>query len=129
MKIATPFFVKRFTAKTKKEAYTEAMQWIASNIVKGQDEDGETMFNIAEDKDTDLPTFKLTLYCMLDETERKNKFCDICRQYHKSFFINADYNCSKCNMITYMKRLDEALSIKKSYRKERLKFRLNKGNH
>jgi len=126
MKYAAPFFTKRFSAETKKEAYMSLAKWVATNVVSNQDEIGETFWNAAEDKDANLPTYKLTLFCMLDETERKNKFCNICKTYHKSFFINQDYNCSKCNMISYVARLEEGLSIKKSYRKERLKFLMNK---
>ena len=126
MKISIPYFAKKFTAESKKEAYIAVMKWMANNVISSQDEVSETQFSIIEEKGYDLPTYKLTLFCMLDENEHKNKFCDICKKYHKSFFINQDYNCSKCNMVTYRARVEETLMVKRSYRKERLKYKLNK---
>lgn len=126
MRIVVPFFSKTFSAESKKKAYEKTYKWIATNIVKGKDEIGETLTKIEEDESFDFPTFKLTLYCMLDEKEDRNKFCNVCKAHHKSFFVNQDYNCSSCNVMTYVQRLDKKLSIKRQYRKERLHFRLNK---
>lgn len=128
MKITASFFTKKFANTSKKDAYMDAAKWIASNVIKHQDELGETLFNITEVKDADFPTYKVTLYCMMDEEERKEKFCNICKQYHKSFFINEEFNCSRCNMLTYRQRCEESLGQKKSYRRERIKFRIDKGN-
>lgn len=125
MKIAIKFFEKVFKGEDSKDVYLKACKWIAKNVISTV-EIGETFWRIEKERDTDLPTFKLELYAMLDANETGEKFCIKCKEFHRSFFINQDFNCSRCNMKTYKNELEDKLSIKKQWRKERLKYILEK---
>lgn len=125
MKIAIKFFEKEFKSEESKNAYLKACKWVAKNIIS-KVEIGETFWNINKVENASLPTFKLELYCMLDESEFRQGFCDKCQQFHKAFYINQFYNCNRCNMKTYTEYAESKLIIKKTYRKERLDYILNK---
>jgi len=115
MLITVSFYTKNFVAQSQKEAYFKACKWVAKNIVNSKNELVDTTWKIEK---SDICEVTLTIFSTLEESEHKAKFCQICKDYHRSFFINEDYNCSRCNLNTYRKRLVESTNIKKTYRKE-----------
>lgn len=121
MLLSIALFSKTFEGKTKKEAYFKAMNWVAKNIVHKQDENKETSFKVEELKGLVFPSYKITLFCSLNTAEEENRFCENCKKYHKSFFINQDYNCSSCKHKAFMVRMHERLKVKRSYRRDKLK--------
>lgn len=119
------FYEQTFKAQERKNAYLKACKWLASNVLS-KAEIGDILFNIEEDKESSSPAFKLELYCSIDEKDSVNDFCNTCKKFHKSFFINESYNCDRCNMKTFEARMKEKLIVKQAYRAERLRFILNK---
>ena len=126
MQTIEKYFEMIFKAETAKQAYLKACKWLATNIIS-KDELSETTWKTKKIEETAThASFKLELYCMLDDQEIAERFCTTCHDMHKSFFINEEYNCSRCNMITFRKRLKESLDVKKTYRKQKIIFNLNK---
>lgn len=124
------FYERNFKAKNSKDAYLKACKFVASNIVsKGSKvEVTKVTWDITkvETKEDDLPTFRLSLYYKFDDTDFMKQSCKSCKEFHKSFFINEDYNCSRCNKIGYKKNIEQKLSIASEYFKKILDNELNK---
>lgn len=120
MLVSIEFYSQKFSNIDKKKAYSKATNWLAKYIVTSKDENVESTFKIEEIKNENLPAFKVTVYCSLNTDDEEDKFCEVCKTYHKSFFINQEYNCNACRHKTFIRRMKEKLAIKKSYRKERL---------
>lgn len=120
MLVSIEFYSQKFSNIDKKKAYSKATNWLAKYIVTSKDENIECTFKIEELKNEPLPTFKVVIYCSLNTVDEENKFCEVCKTYHKSFFINQDYNCSSCKHKAFIRRMDEKLTIKRGYRKEKL---------
>lgn len=119
------FFEKEFVAEESKKAYLRACRWLAKNVLS-KVEVGETLYNIKKVNGANYPTFKLELYAAIDSSEFDTTFCGRCQEFHKSFFINQNYNCDKCNMKAHVKQIEQKLEIKRSFRLERLNYILNK---
>ena len=126
MKISKKYFEKLFKSPDPKEAYLKACKWLANNILN-KNELNESYYNISKvEQSDDITVFKLELYCMLESTEVTNRFCNTCKESHRSFYRNSKPNCFSCNMITYKDRLTESINIKSSYRKQKIEFLMEK---
>jgi hypothetical protein len=125
MRIAVEFFKKNFKNKDSKKAYLKACRWIAKNVISKNTEEEITTFQINKIPN-DIPTFEVILYCCLDEIDIKESFCNACKEIHKSFFINENFNCNECKMNGYRNRCRKNITIKKKYREQRLSYLLNK---
>lgn len=123
MKVAVKFYEQQFSDKASKKAYLNACKWIAVNVIN-KVEVGETTYTITK-INADLPTFKLELYGLLDSNNIDSQFCEACKQFHRSFFVNQEYNCNVCKMKAYLDTIKQKVSIKRSYRKERLGYLIN----
>lgn len=119
------FFEKQFSDENSKDAYLKACKWVVKYIIS-KVEIGETFWNITKVNDADLPTFNLALYAALNPDEVNSSFCDRCKEFHKSFYINQQYNCNTCNYTAFKKQMEQKLNIKKNYRKKRLRYILDK---
>ena len=114
MQYIQKFYERRFRADNAKEAYLRACKFVASNVISeaSKVEATKVTWDVTKVKDDDgLPTFLLTLYYKFDDTEFMKQTCEACKQFHKSFFINEDFNCSRCNKIGYEKNIQQKLSI------------------
>ena len=92
-----PFYEREFKAKKSKDAYLKACKFVASNIISASSkvEVSKVTWDIVRvSNDDDLPTFRLTLYYKFDDTEFMKQTCEACKQFHKSFFINENFNYS-----------------------------------
>ena len=107
------FGQKTFNGKTTKDAYLKAVKWYASNII-AKDELHEVQAEFV--KGTNQVTIKL--YAALPEQVVRDNHCAICREVHKSFFINEANNCNVCNASAYQRRLSEKITTKAGYYKE-----------
>lgn len=130
MEYIKKFYERRFRAQDSKEAYLKACKFIAKNIIsKGSKvEVSKVTWNIAMVNETeeDLPTFQLSLYYKFDDTEFMNQTCNSCKEFHKSFFINENFNCSRCNKVGYEKNVNQKLMVGAEYLKKMLDDELNK---
>ena len=122
MKLTVKFFQAIFTGEDTKTAYLECCRWLAENIIgKVKVEMGEILHSVTRVKDADLPTFKLELYSTLEESDFRKDFCASCKEYHKTFFLNQQYNCDACNMTAYRLQIEGKLRILKGYRAGQVK--------
>lgn len=105
--------VKRFelASKSKKEAYLKGCKMLAKYVASNKYTN--LSMKVEQKKDTDI--FVFTLYTNIDLKDEQKKFCKICKSFHSSFFINEDYNCSRCNLKSFLRRLNEKAKISKSY--------------
>ena len=120
MQISEKYFERTFKAAKSKDAYMKVCKWLAINIISNRHLQDST-WKITKVKETPNWTkFKLELFCTLDDAEIADRFCKACKEVHCSFFINEEYNCNRCNMITFRKRLKESLDVKTTYRQQRM---------
>ena len=129
MKYILPFYEREFKAKDSKEAYLKACKFVASNVISENSkvEATKVTWNVQKVKnDEGLPTFLLTLNYVFDDTEFMEQTCNACKEFHKSFFINENFNCSRCNKVGYEKNIQQKLMIGSEYFKKLLDDELNK---
>lgn len=124
------FYERDFRSEKPKNAYLKACKFIASNVInKGSKVEVEKVtwdikrIDIDED---DLPTFRLSLYYKFDDTQFMQQTCEACKEFHKSFFINENYNCSRCNKVGYEKNIEQKLMIGTEHFRKLLDDELNR---
>lgn len=118
MQYIQKFYERRFRADNAKDAYLRACKFVASNVISeaSKVEASKVTWDVTRDKDEKgLPTFLLTLYYKFDDTEFMKQTCEACKQFHKSFFINEDFNCSRCNKVGYEKNVQQRLTTASEY--------------
>lgn len=124
-----PFYEREFKAKKSKEAYLKACKFVASNIISASSkvEVSKVTWDVVRvSNDDDLPTFRLTLYYKFDDTQFMKQTCEACKEFHKSFFINENFNCNRCNKVGYEKNVDQKLMIGSEYLRKQLDDELNR---
>lgn len=124
-----PFYEREFKAKKSKDAYLKACKFVASNIISASSkvEVSKVTWDVVRvSNDDDLPTFRLTLYYKFDDTQFMKQTCEACKEFHKSFFINENYNCNRCNKVGYEKNVDQKLMIGSEYLRKQLDDELNR---
>ena len=121
------FYEREFKAEDAKRAYLKASKFVASNIIsKGSKvEVSKVVWDVQRVDDGDLPTFRLTLYYKFDDTEFMKRTCDACKEFHKSFYINENFNCDRCNKVGYEKNIQQTLLTAASYFRDLLDNELN----
>ena len=124
MKYIHEFYKQTFKAEDSKNAYMKACKFVANNIIsdKSKVEASKVTWAVQRIKveDGGLPTFQLTLYYTFDDTEFMKQTCDACKQFHKSFFINENFNCNRCNKVGYEQNVTQKLMIGSEYFKKML---------
>lgn len=122
------FYERNFADEDSKKAYMKACKFVAKNILsKGSKvEVSKVSWDIIRVEDRDLPTFRLTIYYKFDDKEFMQQTCNACKQFHKSFFVNENFNCSRCNKVGYEKNLEQKLMIGSDYFKRILDDELNR---
>ena len=123
-------YSRRFKAEGSKQAYLKACKFIASTVLseKSKVEASKIVWDVTkveEDEDS-LPTFLLTLYFKFDDTAFKDQTCKACKEFHKSFYINTDFNCSRCNKIGYEKNVQNKLLVGSQYIKKMIDNELDR---
>lgn len=103
---------KVFKAKNLKQAYMKAIKWYSTNIISK-----EKLNNVMAEYEKDERENKIiiNLYIKLDESEIKDRHCKICKETHKAYYINEQFNCTSCSMLAYRKRMQIAAKTKKCY--------------
>ena len=121
------FYERDFKDEDPKKAYLKASKFVASNIIsKGSKvEVSKVTWDVVR-VEGDLQTIRLTLYYKFDDTDFMKQTCDACKQFHKSFFINENFNCNRCNKVGYEKNIEQKLLIGTDYFRKLLDDELNK---
>lgn len=107
------FACKTFDGVTTKDAYMKAIKWYASNVI-AKDELHEVQVEFI--KGINQVTIKL--FVVLPEQVVRDNHCVMCKEMHKSFFINEATNCDACKVSAYQRRLEQKMSVKQQYYKE-----------
>ena len=122
------FYKRKFRANDSKEAYLRLCKFVATNIISkaSKVEASKVLWDVERLDEEDLPTFQLTLYYKFDDTEFMKQTCEACKHFHKSFFINENFNCNRCNKVGYEKNLNQKLMIGSEYLRKMLDDELNR---
>lgn len=124
------FYEREFKSENSKNAYLKACKFVASNIISegSKVEASKITWDVIRVKkeDDDLPTFRLTLYYKFDDTDFMEQTCNACKQFHKSFFINENFNCNRCNKVGYEKNVEQKLMIGAEHFSKMLDDELNR---
>lgn len=110
---------KRFRADTLSKAKTKALKWVGKYVMC-KDTTSDVSYTFERSKDDDAEVI-VTLFTSIDETEQRERHCSICREFHKTFFINENINCNECKAKAYQQRLSDMLKVKKSHYRAELK--------
>lgn len=106
MLIGSKIGSKTFVDKNRRKAYLKGSKYMA-RFIKWPG----IYFNVKEVKGNELYTFVFSLYTTVDLTARKNRHCQLCKEFHNSFYINEFYNCNTCSLNSFIKREKESLNI------------------
>lgn len=107
-----------FVDEKAKEAYLRGCKVLAPFIASGK---YKFLSLKIERSESNKNAFVFTLYGDIDISCEQKDFCKMCKEMHKAFFINEEYNCSRCNMKSLLKRLQQKSKIQREYFKTRLK--------
>ena len=101
-------------AGNEKEAYLKGCKKVAKYIASKK----YTKFSMTVDRVGSLDnSFLFTLYADLDLNSEMNHYCKMCKEYHCSFYVNEEYNCSRCNLKNFMDRVKEKSNTSKNFYK------------
>lgn len=104
------------TAGDKKEAYIKGFKKAAKYIASPNYKNISCKIESVDDV-----SFLFELYVNIDISEELSHFCKMCKIYHASFFVNEDYNCSRCNLKTFMDRTKKKANVSKKFYEEKMK--------
>lgn len=110
--------VKSFVIKadTEKEAYIKGCKQLARFMASKKYTN--LTFKIER---TEIPNeFIFTMYTNIDLSEEQRKFCQLCKEYHCSFYVNEEYNCSRCNLKNFLSRARSRTEISKNFYKKEM---------
>ena len=105
-------------ANSEKEAYLKGCKSLAN--VMASKKYSNLSFKIERPKDL-TNSFVFTIYTNIELRSLQKDFCKVCKEFHCQFYINEDWNCSRCNMKSFLVRAEEKAKISKGYYKDRLK--------
>lgn len=108
----------KFHAYSEKEAYLQGCKKLAGIMASKKYQNITTKIQHIGDNE-----FEFVVYTMLDIMSEQTNFCRLCKEMHHSFFINENYNCSRCNYKTFLKRMQQKLRISKGFYLENFKDR------
>lgn len=119
-------YSREFKAENSKQAYLKACKFVAKHVIsdKSKVEASKVVWDVQKINDSSLPTYLLTLYFRFDDSIFKAQTCKACKEFHCSFFVNEEYNCSRCTKIGYEKNIQKKLQAGSNYIKERLDDKL-----
>lgn len=101
-----------YTSDSCEQAYINGCKDLCKSI-----KDPKISINI--EKMDDGKSVKFNVFVSLNANESISNFCKVCKEFHCSFYINEEYNCARCNLKSFMKRMKQQLNTSKSYyRKE-----------
>lgn len=106
------------TAENKKQAYLNGCKRIAKFVAN--DKYKNISFSVEKNSERDN-SFIFTLFTNIDLSQDRSKFCKMCKEFHTSFYINEEYNCSRCNLATFLAREKQKAEISKNFYKKSMK--------
>ena len=104
-----------FTDTSMKGAYLKACKWLSSNVL-AVNNSRNIVYNIEKQKPVELGKYsvKLTLYVMAEESEIKERMCNICEECSSMMYLSSNkHKCESCKVNPYRRRLQEKLKLVK----------------
>lgn len=95
-----------------------AVRWYATNVISKDQLHG---IHVEFVKSKTEPKVTMTMWATLDESSAREEHCKVCREVHTAFYSNTDYDCSRCSVLGYLRRLEHKATIKTEYCKEVLR--------
>lgn len=124
IKYSKEFYKKSFTADNMKSAYLSAVKWYSTNVLSKVEFMNVHVQFVKDDK-AESPTVTIHLFSVLDgEQDVMTKHCECCKEMHRSFFINEDTCCSRCSALSFQKRLEQRINVKRDYYKQTLRKKM-----
>lgn len=117
MLICEKLFEKEFTKKSMKGAYLKCSKWFASNVLAINNsqnilhhiEKVNPKGNIEE-----CAKVRLSVYVCAEETEIKEKHCEICQEVSGAFYMaKRNHMCENCKMLPYRRRMEDKIDTMK----------------
>ena len=106
--------VKSFTVtgETEQEAYIKGCKHYAKYMASKK----YTNLSFKIERVAGAPNaFTFTLYTNIDVNAEQRQFCKMCKEMHCSFFVNEEYNCARCNLKSFLKRVQQKGNISKGF--------------
>lgn len=101
-------------AENEKDAYIKGCKKVAKYVASKK----YTKFSMMVDRVANTQnTFLFTLYTNLDLNQEMAHYCKMCKDFHCSFYVNEEYNCSRCNLKNFMDRMKEKAKTSKNFYK------------
>lgn len=112
-------YKQSFFAHNQKDSYLKAVKWYATNVLS------KNLTGVAAtyEKKKDTTEIILHVIIFIDEKETLERHCTCCKELHHSFFVNENYDCNKCKLNAYKKRLTEKIKIKKEFCKSKIEVK------
>lgn len=129
MEYQSRIYSKKFVGESNRQAYVKLMKWLYENIISCENDIQGLTYKIdkeAEDSENQPPTYKLSIFVSLPESDVRERHCTICREAHNSWFLNDSVDCNSCNKKAYCKRMDDLMKEKKTFTGIKLKRLLEK---
>lgn len=101
----------------RKDAYLKGCKRYAQYIASSQFQNISLKVEHVEGNPKALRFILLTT---IDMREEQEAFCKICKELHCSFYINEEYNCSRCNLKSFLRKLQHRTNISKGYYKSKI---------
>lgn len=111
-------FCKQFENKVSKQAYLDACKWLATNIYNNAELAKNVVISIKKLTESELPTFVVTVYAQIDESEQRTAHCKKCKMLHTIFYSMDGGNCNECKAKAYYKYLDDNITNVKNFVRE-----------
>lgn len=103
-----------YYSKTYEDAYLKGCRDLCKAM-----QDERISINVSKEKEENgLKAVRFNIYTNIDVNEPMKNFCKTCKEFHCSFYINEEYNCSRCNLKSFMKRMNQQLNVSKGYYKQ-----------
>lgn len=99
-----------------KKAYLNSCKWVSSKVMSKNID--KVVWKTIKSSET---TITLQLFFILDVNDEKRENCKACKEFHKSFFINEEYNCNSCKLNAFFNRMKSKENVSKGYFKEKIK--------
>lgn len=110
--------VKSFVIKadSEKEAYLKGCKQLAKYMASKK----YTNLTFKIERTEIKGEFIFTMFTNIDLREEQRKFCHLCKEYHCSFYVNEEYNCSRCNLKNFLSRARSKTEISKNFYKKEM---------
>jgi len=129
MKAIQKYFDQQFnTERYRKDNLIQCMKWLTKFVI-GKEKEGTVTYEITKNmEDPKDQSINLKLYAILDDVELHARRCKACKEFYRSFFITEANDCDRCRSKAYRKDVKSTLTTITSYKNEKLRDKIERGN-